>query len=205
MPGLAGRISTLTKAKISHMLERAEDPGETLDYAYERQLEDLQNVKRGIADVVTAKKRLQLQEEDPRHHAGQLGRVERGAGGGPAPARDRRAAPRGRCGLQIPTSRSRCDPAGPRRRRRSGCAAPTDAPGSRSRRCDGSRPTGCRCPARPPEPVRRGPSGPSPPLRLRAPRSVPASHARASTNASLDPRLATSLMLAKYGSLDHRP
>jgi phage shock protein A len=64
MPGLSGRISTLTKAKISHLLDHAEDPAETLDYAYERQIEDLQNVKKGIADVVTAKKRLQLQEQD---------------------------------------------------------------------------------------------------------------------------------------------
>jgi phage shock protein A len=62
MPGLAGRTATLIKAKLSKLLDRAEDPAETLDYAYERQLEDLQNVKRGIADVVTAKKRLQLQE-----------------------------------------------------------------------------------------------------------------------------------------------
>jgi phage shock protein A len=72
MPGLAGRISTLTKAKISHMLDHAEDPAETLDYAYERQLEDLQNVKKGIADVVTAKKRLQLQEQDLRQRADKL-------------------------------------------------------------------------------------------------------------------------------------
>src|SRR5271165_2240301 len=72
MPGLAGRISTITKAKISHMLDRAEDPAETLDYAYERQLEDLQNVKKGIADVVTAKKRLQLQEETLRQQADKL-------------------------------------------------------------------------------------------------------------------------------------
>jgi phage shock protein A len=63
MPGLSGRISTLTKAKVSHMLDHAEDPAETLDYAYERQIEDLQNVKKGIADVVTAKKRLQMQEQ----------------------------------------------------------------------------------------------------------------------------------------------
>jgi phage shock protein A len=63
MPGLAGRIETVTKAKISHLLDRAEDPAETLDYAYEQQMEDLQKVKSGIADVVTAKKRLQLQEE----------------------------------------------------------------------------------------------------------------------------------------------
>ena len=72
MPGLAGRISTLTKAKISHMLDHAEDPAETLDYAYERQLEDLQNVKKGIADVVTAKKRLQLQEQQLREQAAKL-------------------------------------------------------------------------------------------------------------------------------------
>jgi phage shock protein A len=43
------------------LLDRAEDPGETLDYSYEQQLELLQNVKRGVADVVTSKKRLQLQ------------------------------------------------------------------------------------------------------------------------------------------------
>ena len=62
MPGLSGRMSTVVKAKISHLLDRAEDPAETLDYSYEKQLEQLQNVKRGIADIVTAKKRLQLQE-----------------------------------------------------------------------------------------------------------------------------------------------
>jgi phage shock protein A len=43
------------------MLDKAEDPSETLDYSYEKQLELLQNVKKGIADVVTSKKRLQLQ------------------------------------------------------------------------------------------------------------------------------------------------
>ena len=64
MPGLIGRISTLVKAKISTLLNRAENPAETLDYAYERQLEELQNVKRGIAGVVTAKKRLQIQESE---------------------------------------------------------------------------------------------------------------------------------------------
>jgi phage shock protein A len=72
MPGLMGRISTFVKAKISKLLDRAEDPGETLDYAYERQLEDLQNVKRGIAEVVTAKKRLQLQESTLHQQAGKL-------------------------------------------------------------------------------------------------------------------------------------
>ena len=62
MAGLAGRMSTVVKAKVSKLLDRAEDPAETLDYSYQRQVEQLQNVKKGIADVVTAKKRLQMQE-----------------------------------------------------------------------------------------------------------------------------------------------
>ena len=61
MPGLAGRMSTVIKAKVSKLLDRAEDPGETLDYGYQKQVELLQNVKKGIADVVTSKKRLQMQ------------------------------------------------------------------------------------------------------------------------------------------------
>ena len=63
MPGMGGRMSTVIKAKISKLLDRAEDPGETLDYSYTKQLESLQNVKKGIADVVTAKKRLQMQSQ----------------------------------------------------------------------------------------------------------------------------------------------
>ena len=63
MAGMSGRFSTVIKAKISKLLDRAEDPGETLDYSYQKQLEPLQNVKKGIADVVTAKKRLQMQSQ----------------------------------------------------------------------------------------------------------------------------------------------
>ena len=63
MAGLSGRMSTVIKAKVSKLLDRTEDPQETLDYSYQRQLESLQDVKKGIADVVTAKKRLQMQAE----------------------------------------------------------------------------------------------------------------------------------------------
>src|SRR5438132_3304503 len=59
--GLLGRAGEIIRAKFSALLNRAENPNETLDYSYERQLQSLQDVKRGIADVVTAKKRLQLQ------------------------------------------------------------------------------------------------------------------------------------------------
>ena len=63
MAGLGGRMSTVFKAKISKMLDRAEDPSETLDYGYQKQVELLQNVKKGIADVTTSKKRLQMQSQ----------------------------------------------------------------------------------------------------------------------------------------------
>jgi phage shock protein A len=63
MAGMSGRMSTVIKAKISKLLDKAEDPGETLDYSYTRQLESLQQVKKGIADVVTAKKRLGMQAQ----------------------------------------------------------------------------------------------------------------------------------------------
>jgi phage shock protein A len=61
--GLFSRFSQIVSAKISALLNRAENPNETLDYSYEKQLQSLQNVKRGVADVVTAKKRLQLQTQ----------------------------------------------------------------------------------------------------------------------------------------------
>ena len=47
MPGLSGRMSTIVKAKISKMLDRAEDPGETLEYSYQKQIENLQAVTSG--------------------------------------------------------------------------------------------------------------------------------------------------------------
>jgi len=63
MAGLMSRASLVVKAKLSKVLDKAENPTETLDYSYEKQLELLQNVKRGLADVVTAKKRLQMQSD----------------------------------------------------------------------------------------------------------------------------------------------
>jgi len=63
MAGLLSRTALIIKAKYSKLLNRAENPTETLDYSYEQMLEQLQNVKRGVADVVTAKKRLELQQQ----------------------------------------------------------------------------------------------------------------------------------------------
>ena len=63
MAGLMQRASLILKAKFSKLLTRAESPTETLDYSYEQMLQQLQNVKRGVADVVTAKKRLEIQTQ----------------------------------------------------------------------------------------------------------------------------------------------
>ncbi len=60
--GLIERTSTMIKAKINKILGKFEDPRETLDYSYEKQVELLQNVKRGVAEVTTSKKRLELQK-----------------------------------------------------------------------------------------------------------------------------------------------
>ncbi len=60
--GLIGRMTTVVKAKVSKVLDRFEDPRETLDYSYEKQLELLQKVKMGVVEVATAKKRLESQK-----------------------------------------------------------------------------------------------------------------------------------------------
>lgn len=60
--GLLSRMTTLVKVKVNKLLDRAEDPRETLDYSYERQLQMMQDVKRGIVEVATSKRRLELQK-----------------------------------------------------------------------------------------------------------------------------------------------
>ncbi len=61
--GLMQRLSMVFKSKAHKALDRAEDPRETLDYSYQRQLEMLQKVKRGVADVATSRKRVELQAQ----------------------------------------------------------------------------------------------------------------------------------------------
>ena len=59
--GVMKRVSLVFKAKANKALDRMEDPRETLDYSYQRQLEMLTKVRRGVADVATSRKRLELQ------------------------------------------------------------------------------------------------------------------------------------------------
>ncbi len=55
------RISMIFRAKANKALDAAEDPRETLDYSYQRQMEMLTKVRRGVADVATSRKRVELQ------------------------------------------------------------------------------------------------------------------------------------------------
>jgi phage shock protein A len=59
--GVMKRVSTIFRAKANKQLDRLEDPRETLDYSYQTQLELLQKVRRGVADVATSRKRVELQ------------------------------------------------------------------------------------------------------------------------------------------------
>lgn len=70
--GLFDRMSTILKAKANTILDQAENPAETLDYSYEKLLQMLQKVQRGIVDEVTAKHRLTQQAEQLRGQTSQL-------------------------------------------------------------------------------------------------------------------------------------
>lgn len=61
MAGLFERLKMIFSAKAEKTLDKWEDPRETLDYSYQRQLELLQQVRRGVADVATSRKRVELQ------------------------------------------------------------------------------------------------------------------------------------------------
>ncbi|MHA6509005.1 PspA/IM30 family protein [Tessaracoccus sp. Y1736] len=61
MASIFERIALVFKSKANKTLDKYEDPRETLDYSYQKQLELLQNVRRGVADVATSRKRVELQ------------------------------------------------------------------------------------------------------------------------------------------------
>jgi phage shock protein A len=65
-------MSTIVKSKMNRILDQAEDPRETLDYSYEKQLEMLRNVKRGVVEMVTAKRRLELQAKKAQDNLAKL-------------------------------------------------------------------------------------------------------------------------------------
>jgi phage shock protein A len=66
------RIALLFRVKANKLLDRSEDPREVLDYSYQRQLEMLAQVRRGLADVATSRKRVELQQNQLRQSADRL-------------------------------------------------------------------------------------------------------------------------------------
>jgi len=54
------RLATFFRIKANSALDKAEDPGQVMDYSYSKQLEQLQQLRRSIAEVVTNEKRLEM-------------------------------------------------------------------------------------------------------------------------------------------------
>jgi phage shock protein A len=75
--GVMKRVSLIFKSKANKALDRMEDPRETLDYSYQTQLELLQKVRRGVADVATSRKRLELQMNQMQQSSDKLDRQAR--------------------------------------------------------------------------------------------------------------------------------
>ena len=59
--GAFRRLADIIRAKVNKLLDRVEDPRDTLDLSYEKQMENLQKLRRGVAEVATARKRIELQ------------------------------------------------------------------------------------------------------------------------------------------------
>jgi phage shock protein A len=77
------RVSMIFRAKANKALDRMEDPRETLDYSYQRQLEMLTQVRRGVADVATSRKRVELQMNSLRQNQNKLeGQAKQALGAG---------------------------------------------------------------------------------------------------------------------------
>ncbi|WP_067873258.1 PspA/IM30 family protein [Agromyces aureus] len=58
------RVRTIFRSKTTKALDRIEDPRDTLDDSYDQQVKLLQQVRVAVADVATAKKRIELQGEE---------------------------------------------------------------------------------------------------------------------------------------------
>jgi phage shock protein A len=70
--GVFQRLANIFRAKTNKVLDRVEDPRDTLDLSYEKQLENLQKVRRSVAEVATAKKRIEMQAAQLQQQAAKL-------------------------------------------------------------------------------------------------------------------------------------
>ena len=72
MAGVFKRMGNIFQAKANKVLDKAEDPRETLDLSYEKQLDQLTKVRKAVADVATARKRIELQAAEIQKQADKL-------------------------------------------------------------------------------------------------------------------------------------
>lgn len=77
--GIISRFFAMIRSRISQLLDGAEDPGTALDYSYQRQLQLLQEVKRGVVEVTTSRRRLDLQAGKLRENVTKLDQQARTA------------------------------------------------------------------------------------------------------------------------------
>src|SRR5579859_3576149 len=71
--GLFSRLANFFRMRANAALDKVEDPGQVMDYSYSKQLEQLQNLKRSIAEVVTNEKRLEMQQNQIQQKIDTLG------------------------------------------------------------------------------------------------------------------------------------
>ena len=60
--GLMNRISTVISQKVNTLLDTFENPQEALDYSYVKQQEMLNKLRRSLAEIMTSRKRLEMQK-----------------------------------------------------------------------------------------------------------------------------------------------
>jgi len=71
--GIFSRFMNFIRMRANSALDKAEDPGQVMDYSYSKQLEQLQQLRRSIADVVTNEKRLEMQQKEVDAKVNKLG------------------------------------------------------------------------------------------------------------------------------------
>src|SRR4051794_16471363 len=90
------RMRTIFRSKTSRALDKMEDPREMLDDSYDQQVKMLQQVRQGLAEVATAKKRIELQGQEMGARYNRLAvqaqeAMNQGRGGPPPAAPGRRS------------------------------------------------------------------------------------------------------------------
>jgi len=70
--GVFKRFAAIVRAKVNKLLDRAEDPRDTLDQSYSEQLANLQKLRRSVAEVATARKRIEIQAQQLQQQATKL-------------------------------------------------------------------------------------------------------------------------------------